>query len=585
MQRRDDVNEQEYGDEGPEWWKDAVVYQLYPRSFADSNGDGIGDLEGIVSRVEYLEWLGVDAVWLNPIYASPDWDYGYDIEDYYSIDPQYGTMEQFEELRDALHRRGIRLVMDLVVNHTSDRHRWFRESVTDPKGPYSDFYIWRPPRNGGMPNNWNSFFGGPAWSYVEERGEYYLHLFSPHQPDLNWDNPKVREEIYEIIRWWSERGIDGFRMDVINMISKAADLPDDTRELDPLAVRGTVFFEHGPRLDEYLQELRSRALGGRDLFLLGECPGAHMDDVLSLSGYERRELDAVFHMELMEIDHGEGGKWDIRPWRPENFAALVERWQRGLEGRAWRANFFSNHDQPRALSRFGNDREYRRESAKMLATVLLTLTGTPFIYYGEEIGMTNAAYESIDKYRDVDTLNFYRIEVENGMDPEEIMRKVRYMSRDNARSPMQWSAEEGAGFSDAQPWIPLSPRFREINVKDETAAEGSIFTYYRELIELRRKAPALRRGTFQRLKAGDARIFAYLKSRGGEQYLVLANLSGEAADARIPDTEAEAQSGGWESLVIGTYPDAVPPARREHCTLRPYEALVCRRTDRSGEST
>jgi len=575
------VSEYLYGDYGPEWWKDAVVYQLYPRSFADSDDDGIGDLKGILSKVDYLQRLGIDAVWLNPVYASPDWDYGYDIENYYAIDQQYGTLEQFDTLKEALHSRGIRLVMDLVVNHTSDRHPWFLESVSDPKGPRGDFYIWRPPVDGGPPNNWDSFFGGSAWSYVEERGEYYLHLFSPHQPDLNWDNPSVREEIQRIIRWWADRGIDGFRMDVINMISKHPELPNDNRDLDPLAVRGTVFFENGPRLDDYLQELRRNTVSGRDLFFIGECPGAHLEDVLNLSGYSRGELDAVFQMELMELDHGEGGKWDIRPWKPEEFASVIERWQKKLEETAWRANFFSNHDQPRALSRFGDDRQYRRESATMLATVLLSLTGTPFIYYGEEIGMTNAAYENINEYRDVDTLNFYRLELENGAAPEEIMRKVRYMSRDNARSPMQWNGEAGAGFSNGRPWIPLAPRYRDINVEEESAAEDSIFSYYRSMIELRRSSLALRRGKFRRQYVGSTQVFAFQKHMGSEEYLILSNLAGTEIRVVLP---AEGRRN-WQERAIGNYTDSHAPGDQDHCTLRPYEALVCRRTSRSGGNT
>jgi oligo-1,6-glucosidase len=568
------------GDEGPQWWKDAVIYQLYPRSFADSNGDGVGDLGGVLGKIDYLERLGVDALWLNPIFASPNRDYGYDVADYYAVDPQYGTIEEFDALLEELHRRDMRLVIDLAVNHTSDRHRWFLRSLSEPEGPYGDYYIWRPPRNGGLPNNWESFFGGPAWSFSPERGEYYLHLFSPHQPDLNWENPAVRAEVERIIRWWAGRGIDGIRLDVINMISKYPGLPDDNRKLDPLAVRGTIFFENGPRLHEYLAEIRHAAATPREPFLLGECPGSGLEEVLSLSGYERGELDAVFQMELMEIDHGEGGKWDVRPWQPEELASVVERWQRNLRGRAWPANFLGNHDQPRSVSRFG-DPEHRRESATMLATLLLSLTGTPFIYYGEEIGMLNAEYGSIEEYRDVDTLNFFRLQREQGVEPETIMKTVKYMSRDNARSPMQWSAEPQAGFSSTVPWIPPAPNYREINAERELQAEDSIYHYYRRMIGLRKRAPALRRGAFRRIDTGDTRAFGFLKSRQGEEYLVLLNLSG----SRVPAELSGELGGGWGEAVIGNYTDAQPSGGNREWKLRPYEAVICRRTGRRTGGT
>ena len=573
------------------WWQDATIYQIYTRSFRDSNGDGIGDLGGILEKLDYLEDLGVDAVWLNPIYPSPDRDFGYDIEEYCAIHPQYGTLEDFDTLVEELHSRGMKIIMDLVVNHTSDRHPWFGSSESEPDGPYGDFYIWKPGKNGGPPNNWESFFGGPAWKYSPLRGEYYLHLFSENQADLDWDNPEVRAEVYRIIRWWKERRIDGFRMDVINMVSKDPDFPDDLRDLTPPAIHGTQHVMNGPNLHDYLQEMHGEVLEEKHMFSVGECPGAQYEDVLAMSGYERGELDAVMQMELMEIDHGPGGKWDIQPWTVGRFMEIIEKWQTGLEDRACPANFLANHDQPRPLSRFGDEVRYRYESATLLAALLLSLTGTVFLYYGDEIGMTNAAYPDLQSYRDVDTLNFYRIETERGKAPEDVMEAVRYMSRDNARSPMQWSGRPGAGFSSGEPWMPVAGSFEDINVEAEQSAgqkertaghtqrsaerasRPSVLGFYRRMIALRRETPALRRGYFLSVPSGHERCFAFIKHLEDACFLVFGNFGGEPAVCK-PEIPAELYGGSHPRPVISNHP--IAKEQWPNMELHPYEARIYR---------
>ena len=516
-----------------QWWQEAVFYQIYPRSFYDANGDGIGDIQGIIAKIPYLKELGIDAVWLNPIYPSPNRDFGYDISDYRAIHPDYGTLDEFTELLDAFHAHGMKVIMDLVVNHTSTEHAWFQNSRRNPDGPYVDFYIWRDCIGDAQRNNWNSFFGGSAWKYDPLREQYYLHLFDEHQADLNWSNQVVRDEVYRIMDWWFARGIDGFRMDVINMISKDDRLPDDTRELDPLAVRGTPYFMNGPELHTYLKEMRKKTLHDKDVLAVGECPGAQFEDVLKLTGYGRKELDAVFQMELMEIDHGPGGKWDIRPWTAAEFSDRLTLWQSGLEGKAWPANFFANHDQPRPVSRFGNDTEYHFESASMLACLLLSLTGTPFIYYGEEIGIPNADYTSIEKYRDIDTLNFFEIESERGKPAEQLMQTIRYMSRDNARSPMQWSDKDYGGFSKTEPWIPPGRSHQAVNVEKDRESTRSVFHEYRSLIALRKKIPALIYGSFEQVKSENENVVAFKKRYQRDEYLVYANMSSEEIETGL----------------------------------------------------
>src|SRR6056297_798326 len=565
--------------EKTDWWQDAVFYQIYPRSFNDSDGDGIGDLQGIKEKIPYLKDLGIDAVWLNPVYPSPNNDYGYDISNYQAINPEYGTFEDFSELLNAFHAQGMKVIMDLVVNHTSTEHDWFQKSRRNPGGPYGDFYIWRNGRESGkeLPNNWNSFFGGSAWKYDQLRGQYYLHLFDEHQADLNWANPKVREEVYRIMKWWFSHGIDGFRMDVINMISKDNSFPDDTRELNALAVKGTPYFINGPELHNYLKEMREKVLSTPSKFAVGECPGAEFEDVLALSGMDGKELDAVFQMDLMEIDHGSGGKWDIRSWTAAEFLARLSRWQRGLEGRAWPANFLSNHDQPRAVSRLTDDNEYHFESSSLLAVILLSLTGTPFIYYGEEIGMPNADFRVISDYRDVDTLNFFTLEQERGRGEDELLKIIRYMSRDNARSPMQWNGRKYGGFSGTEPWIPMGRRYAEINVEKYLSSERSLYKEYRKLISFRKKTAALGYGTFEPVESSHEQLIVFIKRHQQGDYLVCANLSARDAQSRIdflPASLSEAVAMDLEYSNYKRTPLQDQELKKGILNLRPYEACI-----------
>lgn len=556
------------------WWKDAVIYQIYPRSFYDADGDGVGDLRGIREKAEYLSHLGVDAVWLTPIFASPNQDWGYDISDYYTIDPIFGDLDEFDALLEELHRREIRLIMDIVVNHTSIRHHWFEESLSDPTGPFGEFYIWKPGTPDDPPNNWDSYFGGSAWEYRAEREEYYLHLFATGQADLNWENRAVRREVYRIMEWWLDRGIDGFRMDVINMISKDQRFPNDNRQLKPPATRGTPYFVNGPKLHQYLRETRLEALQRAGITAIGESPGAGIEDVQKIANLDGSELDMAIQMELMELDHGAGGKWDIIPWSPEDLADTVSTWQTALEGVAWPANFLSNHDQPRAVSRFGDDREYRYESATMLATMLLAQTGTPFIYYGEEIGMPNAEYSEIGRYQDVDSRNYYRLRTAEGEDEGEVMKTIRYMSRDNARSPMQWDSGRNAGFTSGTPWIPMARRWKEISVATDENSERSISREYRKLLRLRKQEPPLRQGRFRPLSSNRGALFGFRKELEGKELLVLLNLSNEElnlSESAAEELEMLGVSEGTKERVYGNNERSAAPKR-----LAPYEAVMYR---------
>lgn len=550
-----------------EWWKDATVYQIYPRSFLDADGDGVGDIQGIRSKLDYLHHLGVDAIWLTPIYESPNADWGYDVSNYYDIDPTYGSLQEFDYLLEELHSRDMRLIMDLVVNHTSTEHPWFRSSLNDPHGPHRDYYIWKQGTAHAPPNNWDSFFGGSAWEYRSEREAYYLHLFAVGQADLNWENPEVREEVYRIIDWWFDRGIDGFRMDVINMISKDPRFPNDTRIVEPPATRGTPYFVNGPKLHTYLREMRQRAWARPGITVIGETPGAGMEDVAQMAALDRSELDMAIQMELMELDHGPGGKWDIVTWTPQQFSEMISRWQVGLAGRAWPANFHSNHDQPRALSRFGNDQEYRYESATMLAVLLLTRPGTPFVYYGEEIGMPNADYEELEHYLDIDSRSFYSLRTSEGHDAESVMKTIRYMSRDNARSPMQWTSGENVGFTKGTPWIRPARNGQDVSVESEEGRERSVLKAYRQLLRLRKREPALRRGSFTPIDLGDSRLFCYQLTLKEQTFLILLNLTQETVE--LPEKR---MVGAWGDVAVyGNYEYSEAPRK-----MAPYEAVVNR---------
>jgi oligo-1,6-glucosidase len=557
------------------WWKECVVYQIYPRSFCDSDGDGIGDLRGIIGKLDYLEQLGPDVVWLSPVYRSPNDDNGYDISDYRAIMDEFGTMADWEVMLAEMHRRGIRLVMDLVVNHTSDEHPWFVESRKSRDNPYRDYYIWRPGRDGGEPNNWASFFGGSAWQIDEGTGEYYLHLFSRKQPDLNWENPRVRAEVWDIMRWWLDKGVDGFRMDVINMISKAPGLPDAPVTGTGRYQFGGRHFINGPRLLEFLHEMKDEVLSRYDILTVGETPLVTTRHGVEITHEDTGVLNMLFQFEHMDLDAGRGGdasRRSVRAWSLQDLKKVMTRWQKDLEGKGWNSNYLGNHDQPRAVSRFGDDGRYRVESAKLLATLTHLLQGTPYIYQGEEIGMTNVAFESIDDYRDIETLNLYRERVEEqGADPDDVLALVRAKSRDNARTPMQWDAGPYAGFTAAAPWIRVNPNYSEINVQQALADPGSIFYYYQQLIRLRRQNPVIVYGTYDLIAGTDPAIYAFTRTWRDDRLLVVLNFSA-GTPAFAPPDGGRASGLVW---LIGNYEVEVTESPGRF-TLRPYEARVYR---------
>ncbi len=555
------------------------MYQIYPRSFADSNGDGIGDLPGILGKVEHLARLGVDVVWLSPVYRSPQDDNGYDISDYQDIDPTFGTLEDMDALIVALHERDIRLVMDLVVNHTSDEHAWFEQS-RDPQSPKRDWYIWRPPRDGILgqaPNNWGSYFSGPAWELDERSGDYFLHQFSRKQPDLNWENPELREAVYAMMRWWLDRGVDGFRMDVINLIAKPDGLPDGAQPPGALYGNGQPLIAHNPRLHDFLQEMYVEVFAGRPdaVLTVGETPSASIDEGRLLTDPSRRELDMVFQFEHVDLDHG-ADKFDHVPLDLTRLKASFARWQTGLAGVGWNSLYWNNHDQPRIVSRWGEDAAYRVQSATLLATVLHLHQGTPYIYQGEELGMTNTPFAGIDEIRDIESVNAYHEQVTlGGRDSEDMMAAIRRVGRDNARTPMHWSAEPHAGFTTGTPWIDVNPNYVDINAQAQVDDEASVFAYYQRLIELRHTEPLVVDGTFALLAPDHPALFAFTRTSSGdagEGMLVLANHSSEQLD--VP---AEVLTG-WDgpAVVIGNYADP-PHLLGDAVALRPWEAVVYRR--------
>jgi len=546
------------------FWKEAVVYQIYPRSFMDSNGDGIGDLRGIISRLDYLQKLGVDVVWLSPVYKSPNDDNGYDISNYEDIMDEFGTLQDWEELLAGLHERGIKLMMDLVINHSSDEHAWFAESRSSKDNPYRDYYIWRPGQpDGRLPNNWSSIFSGPAWELDETTGEYYLHLFSRKQPDLNWENPQLREALYRMIAFWLDKGVDGLRMDVINMISKTPGLPSDG---DGELAGGGQYYMNGPRVHEYLHEMNEKVLSKYDIMTVGETPGATVEDAILYTAEDRGELQMVFQFEHMDVDSGPGGKWDIAPWTLTRLRDILHKWQVGLAERGWNSLYLNNHDQPRMVSRFGNDGQYRVISAKMLATLLHTLKGTPYIYQGEEIGMTNVKFPVLEDYQDIETHNMYRDKVtRGGAEHDIILNAIHAKGRDNARTPMQWDASANAGFTEGKPWLKLNPNYENINARQALADPDSVFYYYQKLISLRKENPVMVYGEYELLLPDHEFIYAYTRTLDDVKWLVLLNFSGVPQTVDLP-----AEPGSAKKLVIGNY--AEEPSDQN--TLRPYEAGV-----------
>ncbi|WP_330948817.1 glycoside hydrolase family 13 protein [Virgibacillus sp. MG-45] len=552
-----------------QWWKESVVYQIYPRSFQDSNGDGIGDIRGIISRLDYLKELGIDVIWLSPVYQSPNDDNGYDISDYKAIMHEFGTLKDWEEMLAEIHKRGMKLIMDLVINHTSDEHPWFIEARKDKENPYRDYYIWRPGKNGKEPNNWEAAFSGSAWQYSAETDEYYLHLFSKKQPDLNWENKNVRLELYDMMRWWLDKGIDGFRMDVINFISKDPALPDGEAVSGKKYASGHAYFMNGPKVHPYLQEMHEQVLAKYDVMTVGEMPGVTPEEGKLYTAEHRKELDMVFHFEHMDIDSGPGGKWDLKAWSLVELKLILSKWQLALADEGWNSLYWNNHDQPRIVSRFGNDAEYREKAAKMLATTLHFMKGTPYIYQGEEIGMTNVSFESIDDYQDIETINMYHEKIANGSDPNEVLRAIHQKSRDNARTPMQWDKSQHAGFTRGNPWIQVNPNYKEINVQAARNDPNSIFHYYRKLIQLRKKMPIMTHGSYQLLLPNHDAIFAYVREWQGEYLLVLSNFSKEHVSITLPKKQWMEKKA---TLIISNDSD--------HCSLvemvelQPYESIV-----------
>ncbi|MBT2554026.1 alpha-glucosidase [Arthrobacter sp. ISL-5] len=561
---------------GREWFKSAVVYQIYPRSFADSDGDGIGDLRGIISRLDYLQKLGVDVVWLSPVYRSPQDDNGYDISDYRDIDPVFGDLETLDELLDGLHARGMKLLMDLVVNHTSDEHPWFVESRSGKDNPKRDWYWWRPPRDGAEPgtpgaepNNWGSAFSGPAWEYDAASGEYYLHLFSRKQPDLNWENPDVRAAIYDMMNWWLDRGVDGFRMDVINFISKEESLPDGPRADGMLYGDGGPHYICGPRIHEFLQEMHQEVFAGRDkdLLTVGEMPGVTLEDAALFTDPGRHEVDMVFQFEHVALDQEGGNKWRPKKLLLTDLKKSLGRWQEALAESGWNSLYWGNHDQARAVSRFGDDGRYRELSAKMLAAVLHLHRGTPYVYQGEELGMTNMAFGAISDYRDIEVLNHHREATTHlGHTDAEVLAALAPLNRDNARTPVQWEAGRNAGFTTGAPWIAVNPNANTINAAAQVDDPQSVFSFYRQVIALRHADPVVAYGDFTMLLPDDEHIYAFRRSLPDAEMLVLGNFSGTGQSAGV-----EGSWGGAE-LVLGNYP------QEAGLQLRPWEVKVFRRS-------
>ena len=544
------------------WWKEAVVYQIYPRSFCDSNGDGIGDLNGITSKLDYLKELGIDVIWLSPVYKSPNDDNGYDISDYEDIMTEFGTMDDFDKMLAAAHERGIKIVMDLVVNHTSDEHPWFVESRSSKDNEKRDYYIWKEGKNGKEPTNWGSAFSGPAWKYDEKTDMYYLHLFSVKQPDLNWENPKVRKEVFDMMTRWCEKGIDGFRMDVISLISKPEGYPD----AKVFGLYGDMgICANGPKVHDYLKEMNEKVLSKFDIMTVGETAGVTLEEAKKYANTDGSELNMVFQFEHMDLDGGEKFKWSTKPMPLVPLKENLSKWQKGLDGVAWNSLYFCNHDQPRIVSRLGDESDaYRELSAKCIATCLHMMQGTPYVYQGEELGMTNTVFNSVDDFRDLESINAYRELVESGLyTDEDMFPKIAHKSRDNARTPMQWDASENAGFTTGTPWIAVNPNYKKINVADQLKREDSVFHYYQKLIRLRKENEIIVYGNYELLLPEDENIFAYVRTLDNQKLLVVCNFS---------KSEQKFDFSGYENakILISNYNrDA-----REDGILKPYEATV-----------
>ncbi|WP_426980483.1 alpha,alpha-phosphotrehalase [Bacillus pseudomycoides] len=548
-------------------WHKSVVYQIYPKSFNSYYNTETGDIKGVTEKLDYLKELGVDYIWLTPVYQSPQNDNGYDVSDYYSIDPSYGTMEEFEELLAEAKKREIDIMLDIVVNHSSTEHKWFKEASGDKNSPYRDFYIWRDEKN-----NWQSKFGGSAWEYDEKTGQYYLHLFDKTQADLNWENEQLRKEVYDMMRFWLEKGVRGFRLDVINLISKEQHFLDD--EGTSATSDGRKYYTDGPRVHEYLQEMNHEVFAEKDVITVGEMSSTTIDNCIKYSNPERSELSMTFSFHHLKVDYPNGDKWTKADFDFVKLKELMSKWQTEMqEGGGWNALFWCNHDQPRIVSRFGDDKRYRNESAKMLGTALHMLQGTPYIYQGEEIGMTNPDFDDISKYRDVESLNIYEMKWGEGMSNEGIIGILQQKSRDNSRTPMQWNEEENAGFTTNTPWISVADNYKKVNVKKALEDKQSIFYHYKKLIKLRKKYDVITKGKYEIIDVNHPNIWAYTRTLDNEVLLVVNNFYGETLTYSVPDVQL---TGMKQEILISNYEDSSEDIR--NLVLRPYESIVYRLT-------
>ncbi|GLQ74963.1 alpha,alpha-phosphotrehalase [Vibrio penaeicida] len=550
-----------------DWWRKASIYQIYPKSFCDSGSSGTGDIQGIISKLEYLKALGIDAIWLTPVYCSPMVDNGYDISDYFAINPDFGTMADFDELIAAAHRQGIRIIMDIVVNHTSTEHAWFQSALGDKNSPYRDYYIWRDPLNGDVPNNWESKFGGSAWELDGSTNQYYLHLFAKEQADLNWENPQVREEVKAIIEYWAEKGVDGFRLDVINLISKQQDFPSDD------VGDGRRFYTDGPRVHEYLQEISQTVFQKYGSVTVGEMSSTTLEHCQKYSSMDGKELSMVFNFHHLKVDYPNGEKWGLAPFDFLQLKSIFNHWQQGLNGKGWGALFWCNHDQPRIVSRLGNDEQYRVESAKMLAASVHFMQGTPYIYQGEEIGMTNPHFDSIDQYRDVESTNMYDIMVnQKGGSSDDMLRILASKSRDNSRTPMQWDDSEHAGFTQGTPWIDVARNYRDVNAMTAFEDKGSVFYFYQSLVHLRKELPVITDGDYQDLMPDHPSVFAYARSNGSQTLICINNFYEERVEITLPSRYDMKQAKG----VLGNYQtvEQLSLVQSSNQSLEPYESRV-----------
>lgn len=551
-----------------EWWKKEVVYQIYPRSFNDSNDDGIGDIKGIIEKLDYLKKLGVGIIWLSPVFDSPQDDNGYDIRDYFKIYEPFGTIDDMQELINQAHKRGIKIIMDLVVNHTSDEHKWFVESKKSTKNPYRDYYIWKKPKKNLEPNNWGSYFSGSAWELDKQTGEYFLHYFSKKQPDLNWENENLREEIWNLMNFWMKKGVDGWRLDVISSISKYLDFPDYEKEEGKKYIIGK-YHTNGPRLHEFLKEMNKKVLSNYDCMTVGEAPGSTPEEAKLFTAEERRELNMIFtfeHMDLDSVKNHPNGKWKIKKLDLLELKKNFNKWQTSLDKIGWNSLYWNNHDQPRIVSRWGDDKNFRVESAKMLATILHMMKGTPYIYQGEEIGMINCKY-NLDEYDDIELKNAYKefVEVNKSMTHEEFLDAIYYKGRDNARTPMQWNKSENAGFSSVKPWLKVNPSYKLINVEDSLNDKNSIFYYYKKLIQLRKEKNVIIEGSFKLIKEKDPNLFCYTRTLNDEKILIIANFTNKIQTFNTNEFKVK-------NIIISNYEN--PETNLSNLELRPFESIV-----------